>query len=68
MPNGGVTGDTDFVRLVGRTCSHAVLTEEEMVLTFSEGGDVRVDLKPDDFEPVHLSGDGLGKDFFWIVW
>ena len=39
-----------------------------MVLTFSEGGDVRVDLKPDDFEPVHLSGDGLGKDFFWIVW
>ncbi len=68
LPNGGVAGDTDFVRLVGRTCSHADLTEEEMVLTFSDGGAVRVDLRPDDFEPVELRGCGPGKDSFWIVW
>lgn len=69
LPNGGVTGDTDFVRLVGRTCSHAILTEDEMVLSFLEGGALRVDLRPDDFEPVELRGDdGPGTNFFWIVW
>jgi hypothetical protein len=68
LPSGGVTGDTGFVRLVGRTCVHAVLTEEELVLTFSEGGALQVDLKEDDFEPVHLRGTGLGADdFFWTL-
>lgn len=67
-PGGGLTGDSEFVRLVGRTCDRAVLTDEEMVLTFAEGGAVCVGFGPADVEPVHLRGDGPGEEFMWMVW
>lgn len=62
-------GDTRFIRLVGRTCSRAVLTNDEFELAFAEGGELRVTLLYEDFEPLVLLGDiSEGKlDFLWAL-
>ena len=56
-PKGGVQGEVEFVRLVGQTCRRADLGDHELAVVFEEGGELRVELSPEDFEPLEIMGD-----------
>lgn len=60
-PKGGVQGEVEFVRLVGQTCRRADLSDGELVVIFEEGGELRVELSPEDFEPLEIMGDAPGQ-------